>query len=81
MDCERLIGKLSSNKEVLSGTLSLVKPISGEEYDGEYIISPNTKDDTILDTKDKIMENDVTVLKISCVKTHNSSNGLTVIIG
>jgi len=56
--------------------------ISGETYDvyrGEYVVTPKKDQQTILETKEKLMADDVTVLKIPYYETSNES-GLTVYI-
>lgn len=49
-------------------------------YDGEYIVTPKAYNPVVLETKEKLMEDDVTVLKIPYYETSNES-GLTVYIG
>ena len=56
--------------------------ISGETYDvyrGEYEVTPKAHSETILETREKLMADDVTVLKIPYYETSNES-GLTVYI-
>lgn len=56
--------------------------ISGERYDvydGEYVVTPKAHNETILETREKLMADDVTVLKIPYYETSNES-GLTVYI-
>lgn len=57
--------------------------ISGETYDvyrGEYVVTPKKDQQTILDTKEKLMADDVTVLKIPYHETSNQFNGKTIFI-
>ena len=49
-------------------------------YDGEYDVIPRVYQQ-ILETKDKLMLDDITVQIIPLVKTINQSNGYTVTIG
>lgn len=57
-------------------------PDSGgaEIYDGEYVVTPKTYEQT-LETEDKLMLDDVTVLSIPYYKTSNIQDGYTVYIG
>ena len=50
-------------------------------YDGEYEVSPSTKKDTILETKNKTLTTDLIVKKIQYVETSNVANGKTIYIG
>lgn len=49
-------------------------------YDGEYIATPTTSEQ-ILETKGKVMADDVTVLEIPYFETTNLAGGYTVYIG
>ncbi len=60
------------------GEVILVK--TDEEYEGDYNITPRVYQQ-ILNTKDKLMLEDVTVEIIPLAKTINLSNGYTVTIG
>lgn len=60
------------------GEIFLVK--TEEVYDGSYNVIPRVYQQ-ILDTKDKLMTDDVTVEIIPLAKTLNQSNGYTVTIG
>lgn len=48
-------------------------------YRGEYVVTPKAYDSTVLETKEKLMTDDVTVLEIPYYETSNES-GLTVYI-
>ena len=52
----------------------------GEYYDGEYIITPNTRNNVVLNTSNKIVEDNITIKKIEFLETHNAY-GTTVYIG
>lgn len=41
------------------------------KYDGEYTVSPQAYDPVILETKDKLCEDDITVLKVPTRETTN----------
>ena len=60
------------------GEVVLVK--TDEVYDGDYNVIPRVYQQT-LETKDKVMLDDVTVEIIPLAKTKNLSNGYTVTIG
>lgn len=49
-------------------------------YDGDYVVIPKAYNETVLETKDKLLTDDVTVEKIPYYKTSNES-GYTVYIG
>lgn len=53
---------------------------SDEVYDGEYNVIPRVYEQK-LETKDKLMLNDVTVEVIPLARTLNVTNGYTVTIG
>lgn len=53
---------------------------TGDVYDGPYVVTPRVYEQT-LETKDKLMLNDVTVEIIPLSKVINFSNGYTVTIG
>ena len=54
---------------------------SYETYDGPYEITPKVNTDQILQTKDKLMEDDMTVHEITIASVSNPSGGTTVTIG
>lgn len=49
-------------------------------YEGPYEVTPKAWQGTVLETKDKAMTDDVTVLEIPYYETGNVYNGLTVYI-
>lgn len=49
-------------------------------YDGEYEVTPLAKSEVVLDTKDKLMEDNVTVKKITKFETTNPGGGYTLYI-
>lgn len=51
----------------------------GEKYEGDYIVTPSAHNDIILETADKVMEDNVTVLEIPYYETSNIT-GTTVYI-
>lgn len=72
-------GSLASD-ETLIGYLNIPTTASIEVYDGEYVVNPSFNEQ-ILDTKHKMMEDDVVVEPIMVSTTINLSGGNTVYIG
>lgn len=50
-------------------------------YEGDYEVTPQLHDPVVLDTYNKIMEDDVTIHEIPITRTTNPQNGITVLIG
>lgn len=78
-----LLGKLSSDKKTLIGTLSIDR--SGDAnapvYIGDYEVTSDPERDFKLQTKSKLLTNDITVKAIPYFETSNTADGLTVYIG
>ena len=51
-----------------------------DKFDGDYIVTPKAHSQTVLGTKGKLMESDVTVIKIPYYETSNSIGGNTIYI-
>ena len=75
------------NVEVSSNVLNMPVTVGnvinvhgGEHYEGPYEVLPLAFDETVLETKDLVMDDDVTVLKIPYYETSNLSGGYTVFI-
>ena len=49
------------------------------KYEGDYVITPLADNDQVLETKDKLCTDDITVTKIPTFQTHNES-GITFYI-
>ena len=77
---QSLTGNLQNGRVFLTGTLSSHASPSIPEYEGDYEVTPRKVADVILQTKDKKMTEDVTVLKIPYWVTSNQS-GKTLYIG
>ena len=56
-----------------------IEVVGGEHYQGEYIITPSPSDAIVLETEGKVMDDDVTVIKIPYYETSNVT-GKTVYI-
>lgn len=54
--------------------------MGGEPYDGEYDVVPRLTQQ-ILETKDKLLEQDLVIEKIPITSVSNQSGGNTIIIG
>ena len=50
-------------------------------YQGEYEITPKAYDETVLNTKNKSLKDDVKVLEIPFSKVSNPQGGYTITIG
>ena len=55
--------------------------IPTEIYDGEYTVKPMPYESQELETRDKLLQDNVVVLAIPYFETSNISDGLTVYIG
>lgn len=73
-------GALSNSNQVISGRIDIASMDSKETYDGDYVVVPKINVDQTLETKDKVMEDDVLVLKIPYYETSNEAGGTTVYI-
>ena len=51
------------------------------QYKGETTVTPRIYEETRLETKDKLMPDDVTVRKIPRYEVSNDSGGVTLIMG
>lgn len=67
--------------EVDLATAIIVTNVEGEHYQGAYIVTPKKDEQTILVTKDKVMDDNVTVLEIPYQAVSNLVGGKTAIIG
>lgn len=63
------------------GNLLLIDRDPAEHYEGPYIVTPLVLDPITLETKDKMMDDDVTILKVPYLETANPSGGNTIFIG
>lgn len=83
-------GKISSSGSILNGNISTSGSLEGklsssnsgyDVYDGPYRVSSSTSTDRRLDTKGKMLKDDLIVNKILYISTDNLFDGLTVYIG
>lgn len=73
--------KVSDRIITTNGELYL--PVRGANlptYDGSYVVTPDWEEQT-LETKDKVMSDDVTIQSIQLESVSNLSGGRTVYIG
>lgn len=75
---DEIIGRVSGG--TIQGRIATVFVASGESYSGEYTVSPAFSQQ-VLPTKDKLLNNNITVNAISVYKTTNASGGNTIVIG
>ena len=62
------------NSMVINATI-----VDVPQYEGEYVVTPLAANNVVLETKDKMCNDDITVLKIPTYQTHNES-GITFYI-
>lgn len=76
--------KISSTASIrFHATSHVVAVNSGDVpvYDGAYSVTPKVYEETTLETKQKLMQNNVTVSKIPQYQVSNDAEGVTLIIG
>lgn len=70
--------KLHNSKHAITAIIQ--RSASGEYYTGEYVVTPSTQEQN-LETKNKVMSDNVKIEEIPYYETSNPSGGYTVIIG
>lgn len=50
-------------------------------FDGDYEVTPRLHNPIVLETAEKLMQDDVTIHEIPITRTTNPQNGITVLIG
>ena len=75
-------GEISGSQK-LFGTIqpSTDSECHHKKYDGDYVVDPKAYEETVLQTKRKLMEDDVTVHEIPITIVTNVSGGATACIG
>lgn len=76
----RLKCTIHSTRPSLKGRIRIGKSESAAPYTGDYIITPMPYESQTMDTRNKLMRDDVTVLAIPYFETSNTS-GITIYIG
>lgn len=72
---------VTSSNETVDMTIGATYAMTeGDPYEGSYEVTPKAWEAQTLATKDKLMEDDVTVFKIPYYETSNIFDGLTVFI-
>lgn len=80
--CGRIKGSLHEVGRVTGAvTIPVARDISYETYEGDYVVTPDPWDETVLETNNKLMTGNVTVEVIPYYETSNLSGGSTVYIG
>lgn len=86
---DKLSGKISAIQTItgflsaqasIQGSLTVPRYVGAESYDGPYEVTPRAFDAEVLQTQNKLMRDDVTVLEIPTYETSNEY-GTTFIIG
>lgn len=74
--------------KVTDSTIRLKVPVTvvhestdGEIYQGDYTVTPKITEEVLLQTKSKVMNNNVTVLKVPQFEVSNDAGGKTLILG
>ena len=74
--------------KVADSTIRLKIPVTvvhestdGEIYQGDYTVTPKVTKEVLLQTKSKVMKNNVTVLKVPQFEVSNDAGGKTLILG
>lgn len=76
---QTLVGTLSAHNVDLTGTLDILPSAQPEAYEGEHVVVPKMYEQT-LETKNKFVREDITVLQIPYFETSNEAGGTTVYI-
>ena len=61
----------SNNVPINISIATPIQMIHADTYQGEYVVTPLANDQVVLETKDKAMLDDVTVLKVPRFQTSN----------
>lgn len=77
-ETKQISAVLHNSKNSIVATIQ--RGSSAEYYTGEYVVTPSVQEQ-ILETRNKVMSNDVTVEEIPYYETSNEHGGYTVIIG
>lgn len=75
-----LTGQFRTFISNFKGIQPITTYVGGEEYSGEYVMTPKVREQ-IMQTKDKVMTDDVTIKSIPFFDVSNNSGGTTVYIG
>ena len=70
---------MSKDREIAIGMEESIQIIHADTYQGDYVVIPKADEETILETRDKTLTDNVTVTKVPFFETH-SDTGTTVFI-
>lgn len=73
-------GNISAHGQ-LTGAAVIPLTVRPEAYDGDYVVTPKIASNVVLQTEKKLMQQDVTVLKIPQFEVSNEAGGKTLIMG
>lgn len=74
-----LRGRIQGNAFIFGAIQAGISDVP--KYAGETTVTPKVENETVLPTRDKIVKDDITVLKIPKFEVSNDSGGYTLIIG
>lgn len=74
------VKELNHNVSLSTDSVINVTVYDADKYEGEYIVTPLAFTDQELETKDKVLTDNVVVLKVPKYETSNVSGGKTVYI-
>lgn len=74
---DKLTGRVIQ-KSGVSGTIGI--PYGSNRYTGQYEVTPKANEETVLETANKTLLDDITVLKVPYQETTNLSGGKTIVI-
>ena len=73
-----------SNSQTFTSDFKAIQPVTtyvgGDPYLGEYVVTPKV-DEQIMETKDKVLTEDIKIKNIPFFDVSNESGGSTVFIG
>lgn len=79
----KLSGFLTLESGSVAGTVSVPETSEDdarEHYSGSYVVEPRADRDQYLQTRNKVMDDDMTIKKIAYSETSNASGGYTAYI-
>lgn len=65
----------------LQGAVVIPEAVKAESYDGAYEVMPKFSSDVVLPTENRLMQQNLTVLKIPQYEISNEAGGKTLIMG
>lgn len=77
---EAEIGSGGMTAEIAVGGVIHIQPEDLDYYEGDTTVTPKAEEETILQTEHKIVEENITVLRVPYYETTNPTGGNTVYI-